>query len=119
MSHTTGPAPGLDDILDVDARRVMNAVSSFRNFALTEVGDETLLLAVYPYRCSRLPSGRPGSRSPTPLQTRRRTEMLEKRGFVIVQDQGRATAEARVVQRNNRFFIEPPPNGEEERQARS
>ena len=45
--------------------------------------------------------------------------MLEKRGFVIVQDQGRATAEARVVQRNNRFFIEPPPNGEEERQARS
>ena len=46
MSHTTGPAPGLDDILDVDARRVMNAVSLFRNFALTEVGDETLLLAV-------------------------------------------------------------------------
>ena len=36
-----------------------------------------------------------------------------------LQDQGRATAEARVVQRNNRFFIEPPPNGEEERQARS
>ena len=36
-----------------------------------------------------------------------------------LQDQGRATAEARVVQRNNRFFIEPPPNGEEERQANS